>query len=480
MVYNTKDNLRYIGQSVKDGIGRFIQHLQAARRMEKSESVEYKKMMKQQLLYVHMVKIGIEYWKIYPLEQILTDEVNYKRLANIREAYWIKKLNTLTPQGLNMILPTDEDLGEPDEVLSNQITTSPSVVHPLRRFEARNIRRKLKKLNRLLEEDKFNSKVLDRYKLENIYAMHTMLENMNPEYLKIPLHNSQIIRGLLSNQLQRTKASKIIKPYQLMIVFSHKNIYYIKLQEYFNNIKWYQHLPLQLRGILPRITYKYVRTLGRITFNYMHLRNLTAQETNAIINKDCICTAKVYENYVDKNYGHIITMDCELCTDPHLRKLLVFGANFRPSIASLNVDIVYTEIKQEFTRLITKWSKEYTTHKAELQMWLNVCMEDLRRQLQILDLSSDMNLSWLKSDIVALANLQKDFVTTYMDKAPNNFTFICKKHYIQKLIHEYKLPTYEESKSSTQDLIDAHHLFAKRNGLTFEKEKYNSIRIHKA
>ena len=43
-----------------------------------------------------MVKIGIEYWKIYPLEQILTDEVNYKRLANIREAYWIKKLNTHT------------------------------------------------------------------------------------------------------------------------------------------------------------------------------------------------------------------------------------------------------------------------------------------------------------------------------------------------------------------------------------------------
>ena len=56
VVYNTKDKLRYIGQSVKDAIGRFMQHLQAARRMEKSESVGYKKMMKQQLLYVHMVK----------------------------------------------------------------------------------------------------------------------------------------------------------------------------------------------------------------------------------------------------------------------------------------------------------------------------------------------------------------------------------------------------------------------------------------
>lgn len=33
----------------------------------------------------------------------------------------------------------------------------------------------------------------------------------------------------------------------------------------------------------------------------------------------------------------------------------------------------------------------------------------------------------------AIKNLQEDFVTSYVDKASNNYSIICKKYYVKKL-----------------------------------------------
>src|SRR5689334_13562440 len=138
--------------------------------------------------------------------------------------------------------------------------------------------------------------------------------------------------------------------------------------------------------------------------------------------------------YVDSNFGHIITTDCNICPDPHLRDFLMKGANFRPRSATSNAESVSEDIIKEFNTLITKWCNNYTLHKAELQFWQNLCMEDVKNQLQALITEPEADITYLKSDQIALFGLQKDYIITYVDKAANIFAFICKKHYIKQLI----------------------------------------------
>ena len=157
----------------------------------------------------------------------------------------------------------------------------------------------------------------------------------------------------------------------------------IRLREYFTCIKWIKYLPLKVRGMIPRISYKYVRTLGRIVFNYMHLRQLTSTEAESILNTNCGCEEKS-------------------CPEPHLRDFLLKGANFRPESATSNAATVSEDIKREFNSLISKWCNNYTLHRSELQFWQNLCMEDVKNQLHAMITEPEAAVPWLNSDQIAL------------------------------------------------------------------------------
>jgi len=102
-------------------------------------------------------------------------------------------------------------------------------------------------------------------------------------------------------------------------------------------------------------------------------------------------------------------------------------------------------------------------------------MEDVKTQLQALIKEPEADITWLKSDQTALFGLQKDYIITYVDKAANIFAFICKKHYIKNLIQEYKLPTYKVSQLPLQDILNLHHTYTRKLGITFNKEAYNKV-----
>ena len=105
VIYNTIDNLKYIGQTSKDGISRFLEHLQAAARINKEGNYEHYKMSKQRLLYTHMLKTGVKFWRTFPIVGINSYEYQWQQLADQFEFIWIHMFNTLKPKGLNMILP---------------------------------------------------------------------------------------------------------------------------------------------------------------------------------------------------------------------------------------------------------------------------------------------------------------------------------------------------------------------------------------
>ena len=112
-------------------------------------------------------------------------------------------------------------------------------------------------------------------------------DNTDPTLLSISPDNAQILRGFFKNILNKPVLQSSQKHEQICIQFSMRQVQNIRLREYFTCIKWIKYLPLKVRGMIPRISYNYLRTLGRIVFNYMHLRQLTSTEAEAILNTIC-------------------------------------------------------------------------------------------------------------------------------------------------------------------------------------------------
>src|SRR5258705_4852403 len=76
---------RYLGQTSKDAITRLKEHLQATKNMEKHGDLEFNKSSKQKNLYTHMLKLGINIWRIFPIVQIISPKADFKTLADTQE-----------------------------------------------------------------------------------------------------------------------------------------------------------------------------------------------------------------------------------------------------------------------------------------------------------------------------------------------------------------------------------------------------------
>jgi len=244
------------------------------------------------------------------------------------------------------------------------------MVYKLRRFDSRNFKKKLQRLNTLIDENKFDCRKLEKYKLKNIETMLNIIDNTDPTLITISPVNAQLLRSFFKLILNKPSIQSSHKHEQIYIQYSQRFVQNIRLREYFTGIQWLQYLPLGVRGRIPRISYKYVRTLGRLAFNYMHLRKFTSAEAESILNTVCMCEEKTLKQYRDIDYRHIITTDCNICPDPHLRTLLMMGANFRPTSSSGSAENISDDIRREFTSLISKWSNSYALHRSELQLWL--------------------------------------------------------------------------------------------------------------
>ena len=66
---------------------------------------------------------------------------------------------------------------------------------------------------------------------------------------------------------------------------------------------------------------------------------------------------------------------------------------------------------------------------------------------------------WTTSDTNTISKLKQDFIITYIDKAPANFVFVCKKFYILTLIKEFSTNTYERSTDTMKTITKTHNMF---------------------
>jgi len=206
----------------------------------------------------------------------------------------------------------------------------------------------------------------------------------------------------------------------------------------------------------------------------MSWRNSKYEDLVIILDTQCRCNTRDYKTFIDKDYGHVITLDSRICKNSHLQYLLSLGANFRPAII-VDTTKLLNEIKQAFTKIVEVWSRKYTIQIRELYEWKGLCTNDIGIQLQRLISNIPGPTVWEEADDQSLVELQKDLVITYVDKAPNNFAYICKKHYIQRLINEFKAPTYLECKETANELINWHYQASTKYALRYNADMYNRL-----
>ena len=161
-----------------------MEHLRSAQNMVASNMLEYNISMEYKKLYTHMVKTGLEYWRILPIVHIdYSAGTDFKNVADVHEKFWIQCFNTRSTHGLNMYIPkvTLHTTAEP----VTRVHTFP-ISGKKRRFTSRHYKHRLQFLSKQIEELNFNDSTLDGYSLKNqtrmykCWKMSTLKNSISP------------------------------------------------------------------------------------------------------------------------------------------------------------------------------------------------------------------------------------------------------------------------------------------------------------
>jgi len=186
---------------------------------------------------------------------------------------------------------------------------------------------------------------------------------------------------------------------------------------------------------IPVVCYSYDIPLGRRIFNYKYTIKNADINQSLLINAQSTCPWQS-SSFKDPHYGHVITSDINFIHNDQLRQLLQKGTNYRPS-KKIDFGLVQKCVNEGAYKYINKICHTDPAKTALFIPWLNKL--DCLVKLSIQNLNYYRNYGVLKDDVIPwkeIKRLQKDYVITTVDKANNNYAFICKNFYIYNICKE--------------------------------------------
>ena len=112
-----------------------------------------------------------------------------------------------------------------------------------------------------------------------------------------------------------------------------------------------------------------------------------------------------------------------------------------------------------------QWAKKEDVELDTLSKWIKSIGEVLKRRIRRLKHSVNTRAEYIFRDpdvVRELSRLHENFVIVPADKASNNYTFVCKRHYFDILIEELGLhslpgnPTYNMTIFSVSEVFENH------------------------
>ena len=185
----------------------------------------------------------------------------------------------------------------------------------------------------------------------------------------------------------------------------------------------------------PSVLYSSRASIGSKLFNY----NETVENFISLDNVSCVCSE--YCNFVNNDCGHVVTGDVTIFSNEDLRELLLKGPKFREP-ARLDFDRAKKTILDNLESFIKSWADKEHFNTSCFEGWKSKFIELLESSFCNLKLKYRTRVRTCDSvfdDPSASKELDffhKHFVLCPVDKASKNIAIICKKYYMNTLMHE--------------------------------------------
>ena len=311
--------------------------------------------------------------------------------------------------------------------------------------------------------------------LKRLHALYESTLTLHFADVGSPRHRLQgIILDISSNRL--FKAVRVGEPTEtrnhpfLNVKFANKGIDALNVSNILNQKSVQNRIPPYFQyKESPCISYSYTRSVASKIFNYKaSLQQLDFQG----LSHDpppCNCSDS---KFLYAPCGHIVTGDLKIVRNIKLRDLLSKGPKYREPVSyswHQNFDIIM-DACEEYAR---RWAKKEDVEVDTLSEWIKSIADVLKRIIRRLKHSVNTRHESIFSDpdvVRELSRLHENFVIAPADKASNNYTFVCKRHYVRILSEELGLNWFFNSlynHTSPEIERQTHQYYPKR--LHFQK-----------
>ena len=405
----------------------------------------------------------------------LDPEATKSRLT--REDFWMKRLRTLYPYGLNEKAfdkkcdskEVDTAVGRYFPPLSRRTPRPARTRSRHHSHEVTSLCSFFEKINNWFDEDKttlFNCTRVLLNKLPGKLLKAIASEILHPSTFAQDEHKEQLYMFILdiidTKFLSRVQVNETQKrsPKNICVVkFANKGMDHIHLPTIVHSNDVTSLLPENLRNEenLPVITFCLDQPIRNKILNYKETVSsikFTLENNVHVVENLPECECHLSE-FLDEHHEHVVTGDLRFITNDKLRKLLTKGPNFREP-KTVNYNRCYTVIENSLTEFVEKLAVKCNIDTVTLQPWKDKVLSKVKDKISVLKHKTSFRpvKQVLKDPAVVsfLNDLQTKFVLVPIDKASNNIAIICKRFYILRLLQE--LGISENPVSETYKLCD--------------------------
>lgn len=475
VIYSLTSKEMYVGQTLGSSIDRYKKHVNAA--YNKNNSEKYNLPVAEFIRKEGYNKLCIAPLEVIPYKlyhDVVSSKTkdNFRKVATPREEYWINRLHSYAPKGLNVAFSQRHTRRKHSSAMIwkrvelNQGHNGASRIiperysFPVRVFGSRDYVRRINHLIQMASLGKLREIKLQSYLVKHLWKMYHVADEMcrgkqnGPAFevaklLKTFLHTRQFSKKPANRELGPIFSldwkSKIWQSVPLRRIFCMPHIVSLFPCEFPDNVLISKKLP---------------STIATRVYNFAK----TARDLAVVPLTEGACDCHIFSTEFRVRENCVYTGDLSIVKLKELRNILSMGSRFRTRIISKPIEALAAGLESFVERMSNANNidaSSFMTWKAKV---LEVCAGFISRN----DKMEDTTIPWTKACTKYLQFLHKHLVLCPVDKAGTNSAFICRKLYMSILHKELNTGgAYSFCRGvDASSLVSSHTLFLKKHVLS--------------
>ena len=363
-----------------------------------------------------------------------------------REEFWIKTLKTQYPFGLNT---ADRRMGDHETAWGNFLRYSNQQTRKRGKRKGRSLRKSI-------ETEKYISEIHRAFNLnprDTLKKLHNDLftstrNSVKSLYAAMVNRNSSLIdhfvRDICMFRIQSFKRNNNYNAAnQNGQQFDHRPIFKIKYSNQgfdtlnFNKIfklgQLNRYIPkdLHIESLKPKIYFSYEDPFGLSLFNYKSMAINNHMDIHGNFRPTCFCAD--FPDFVEPNCGHVVTGNTQISDNHELRYLLESGPKFRVRPANIDWNQNRIVLLEALEALAKRLANRFLKHRQFIIELSNAWKNNVELEIERCSKIKINQESVLRIPYQEIKSLKNKFVITVTDKASQNYSFICKRFYLEKI-----------------------------------------------